>query len=158
MKSQNNHGFTIIELALVIALISTLSTIGIFSYRTFLPSLRLSGSAREISATLQLARVKAISNNKNYKVIFNSGGAYQTYKEISTGNWQAEDSSQTLPVGISFNRGGSDPITFTNDEALFNPTGGLSSASGGVYLKNSRSQAYSVTVVNTTGRVKVQRE
>lgn len=158
MKWINSHGFTLIELALIVALAFILSSFGVFTFKTLIPSLKLSGSAREISATLQVARVKAISNNRNYKVVFNASGTYQTYLENPADTWLADGSARSLAAGISFNRNGSDPITFASDQAIFTPTGGLSGISGGVYLKNSRGQIYAVTVVNTTGRVKVQKE
>ncbi len=127
-KKRSEHGFTVIELLTVIAIMMVITAIATPSFYYWLPTYRLSAGARQIAADLQLARMKAISQNTTYWLHFNNDTQYQLEKVAGT----AESGPFTLPDGIEvtnatpFNtsvfqsRGtasGAQTITLTNEPA-----------------------------------------
>ncbi len=130
IKNQSQSGFTVIELLTVIGIMMIITAIATPSFYYWLPTYRLSSGARQVSADLQLARMKAISQNTSYWLNFISGTQYQLEKVAGT----AESGPFTLPSGIEVNgtpfntsvfqsRGtadtgaGNSTITLTNDDA-----------------------------------------
>ena len=127
MKKQSQSGFTVVELITVIGIMLVITAIATPSFYYWLPTYRLSAGARQVSADLQLARMKAISQNTSYWLNFINGTQYQLEKVADT----AESGPFTLPSGIEvtnvtpFNtsvfqsRGtasGAQTITLTNDD------------------------------------------
>ncbi len=96
MKNQSQSGFTVVELLTVIGIMMIITAIATPSFYYWLPTYRLSAGARQVSADLQLARMKAISQNTNYWLNFISGTQYQLEKVAGT----AESGPFTLPDGI----------------------------------------------------------
>lgn len=87
----------------------------------------------------------------------------------STGGpvWVPEGDPIPLPDTVSFNRDGADPITFSNDQAIFNTNGSVytvgwsdleKNEDQAVYLKNSKGTKYSIKVFPSTGRVLLEKE
>jgi prepilin-type N-terminal cleavage/methylation domain-containing protein len=73
----NRKGFTVIELAVTLAVIGILVKIALPNFLVWLPVLKLSGAARQIATDLQLAREQAIATNASKTVTFNtSAGSY----------------------------------------------------------------------------------
>ncbi len=127
MKNQSQSGFTVVELLTVIGIMMIITAIATPSFYYWLPTYRLSAGARQVSADLQLARMKAISQNTSYWLNFINDRQYQLEKVAGT----AESGPFTLPDGIEvtnatpFNtsvfqsRGtssGAQTITLTNDD------------------------------------------
>ena len=148
-------------------------------------SYRLRSSARNIASDMQLARLKAISENNDFVICFKTGS--NEYTLIDDNDSDGVDSSDCTsatgddtiiktvslkmnveygyssgakgtPYGCSI--GGScsslsSAITFSGEDGNFNPDG---SAEGGyVYIKNDRDETYGVGVTSSTGVVKVWR-
>ena len=65
-------GFTIIEVMIVIAVLGILATVAIPNYMDWLPKSRVNGAARELFTEMQLAKMKAISENNNYVITFDT--------------------------------------------------------------------------------------
>lgn len=60
MKKINNHGFTVVELLVVLAIMMTLMGIVGSQMASWLPNQRLSTSARDLQSAIQLARLECV--------------------------------------------------------------------------------------------------
>src|SRR3990170_2282769 len=68
--SRAASGFTLLELIVAIGIASVVMGIAIPSFLSWMPTLRLSSAARQVATDLQVARMKAISQNVKFKVTF----------------------------------------------------------------------------------------
>jgi len=66
----SQSGFNIIEVMIVVVIISIVGSLAVPSYQTFIRNLALTGTANEITATLQTARTEAIKRSQNVTVCF----------------------------------------------------------------------------------------
>jgi type IV fimbrial biogenesis protein FimT len=69
---RNSAGFTLIEMMATISVAGILMAIAIPRFFSVLPGLRLNDAARQVATDLQLARMRAISQNNANAVIFNT--------------------------------------------------------------------------------------
>ena len=131
-------GFTVMELMVVTAIAAVVMGIAIPSFLTWLPTLRLSSAARQVATDLQVARMKAISQNASNTVTFASG----TY-------------TFTLSPTDSRNVGQLYPgITVTSpSNPTFSPRG---TATAAVTITLSNGSATTLVCVKTVGRVNIQ--
>jgi len=93
------RGFTVIELLTVVAIMLVITAIATPSFYYWLPTYRLSAGARQVAADLQLARMKAISQNTNYQLNFTSATTYTLEKD--NGGFITESGPFELPEGIT---------------------------------------------------------
>ena len=168
---QGEHGFTLAELMVGLAIVAILGVIASPALGGLLTTFQASNTPRQVAATLHAARLKAISRHTNYKVTFyqaesdqccpsrpdqspRCAGSYQLYR-YSAGVWVCDGKAVRLPSTVKFRD--SDPTTFTNDEVVFTTTGVLTSIMPGtVYLTGrTNQQQYRITVLGLTGRIKV---
>ena len=75
MRTRSDQGFTIMELVVVMTLALIIMGIALPNLLSWLPTYRLSAGARQVASDLQLARMKAISQNAKFRLIFN-GNVY----------------------------------------------------------------------------------
>lgn len=146
------------ELLIVIAIIGILAMIATPNIIGQLPNYRIKSASRDIASQLQLARMKAISRSCQYRIDFDLAGSYTLMRNDLVAGWVQEGSTINLPDTVEFNRDGSDPITFTNDQVIFKTNGSIDGISGAVYLKNSKGKRYRITVLASTGRVMLYNE
>jgi len=73
---ENEDGFTLVELLIIIGIISILTTIGIMSSRESMIEFRLNGAARQLYSDMQYARLNAVKGGKEWLVDFNADGSY----------------------------------------------------------------------------------
>ena len=67
-------GFTLIELIIIIAILSILAGIAVPNFLAWLPKSRLNGAARQVMGDLMAARMKAVSQNNEFKIFFLANG------------------------------------------------------------------------------------
>lgn len=168
---QNEKGLTIIELVVVMGILGIMVLIAIPNIGRWLPRYRLRSAARDVASNMQLARLGAIKDNREWALLFDANG--QSYQIISNkgadGNWGTPDDIEERVVNLSdypnvrfgdsgygpVAGGGSvdDGVTFVADRAEFNP-GGTATA-GTVYLQNNRNGAMAIRVDSSTGIIRV---
>ena len=68
-KINSRHGISSLELAVVLALIAIMATFTIPFLGSWLRHYRVVGAVRELASSLQEARIKAVSNNKEWRVV-----------------------------------------------------------------------------------------
>ncbi len=103
--TRSERGFTVVELLTVIAIMLVITAIATPTFYYWLPTYRLSAGARQISADLQLARMKAISQNTSYRLRFTDNNTYEMQK--NDGGWAVAPGhgSVDLPEGITVTTG-----------------------------------------------------
>ncbi|MBN1905985.1 MAG: GspH/FimT family pseudopilin [Deltaproteobacteria bacterium] len=154
--NRKNHGFTLLETMIVIAIIGILSGIAIPAYINWVPNNRLKGAAQDIYSDLQLAKMQAVSSNSDKTVAFDEGGKKYTRADLTVVSFE-ETYSGSVWYGIGNATkdvdGGSyggDAVTYSgpNDEVTFNSRGMTvntgNGGSGFVYLTNKYGTAYAV--------------
>ncbi len=70
----NQKGFSLIELIVVITIIAIAVGIIIPVYSSMKPTIRINGAARQIMGDLMWAKMRAVSENNDYVIIFGSTG------------------------------------------------------------------------------------
>lgn len=102
--NQAVSGFTVLELMVAIGIAMVVLAIAVPSFITWLPTLRLSSAARQVATDLQVARMKAISQNTKYRMNFVTTTSYRIEKYDGT-VFNAESGPFALPDGITTTAG-----------------------------------------------------
>ena len=139
-ETMNKKGFTLLELIFCIAILGILMAIGIPGYMDYLPRYRANGAIRRLFTELQYAKMKAIADNNDYVVTFDTASnRYNIYNDADNDGAELAELVKTVDIdegfpGISFgyvagnNWNGDDiddSITFsgTPPKVTFSPTG-----------------------------------
>ncbi len=69
---RNEAGFTLAEMLIVIAVGGILTAIAIPAFMSWAPKYRVNGAARQVFSEMMAARAKAISENNNYVITFDT--------------------------------------------------------------------------------------
>lgn len=150
-----HNGFTIIEAAIIIALI------GAFSYVLMLawPNTTISVKARaqQVQADIRYAQNLAMTKNERHRVTFIDNRHYQI--EDSNGNVvnyrTGGSSSFSLPSNIQFNPVPSSPIIFNNQGRPYIGSSTPLSSSYTITLESDNNKTANVTVIPETGSTSV---
>lgn len=124
-KIQNNRGFTLLEVVVVLAIVAILAGVGTFSVVNYRPAYRLREAARELASTIQNARFEAIQRNASCAVSYNvPGTSYLSFVDNNQ-NFQFDAGDVQLTAVqlanyeyVSYVAGG---LTFPNN-GVGNPT------------------------------------
>ena len=142
-------GVTLIELAVVIAIIAIMGVFMAPAIGEWLDNYRIRQASRDIVSHLQLAKIRAISRSREYRVCFDLAQDIY-YLEKNDGVWQQEGEEFHVPRGVDIDSAvglGSFP------KVEFNPNGTCSS--GHIMIDNENGKQYKV-VVHYTGRIKLK--
>jgi type IV fimbrial biogenesis protein FimT len=150
---RNNSGFTIIELAVVIAIVGIMAGIAVPNFVGWLPKYRLSSSADDIQALVQNARLRAVKENAHVAVLLdpdNDGldGDYMAFVDENS-DWN-KDAGEALVMqgevssGIRITGTG-----YASNRFSFNSRGLCIEGSGSVTLRNSKGKTKTVNIEMT---------
>lgn len=148
------RGFTLTELMVVVAIMGSLAAVATPSVSRWLTSIRLESATRDIASTLQLARVKAITQNTSIRIHFDTTAhTYQMQQRHAAAptTWNNVDKAKTLPVGIRFVSVTGNPVTFQSGRGSTLP-----GSNSTITLHNTQGKTHAV-VVAQTGRVLVRK-
>lgn len=148
-KKGQTPGFTVLELIVALSIAFIVMGIALPAFLSWLPTLRLSSAARQVAADLQVARMKAISQNTKYRVTFVGaipGATSYKVEKDNSGSFVAESGPFSLPDGIT--------VSAVSATSEFQPRGTANAASQ-ITLQNSSNETKTVEVV-VVGRVKIQ--
>jgi Tfp pilus assembly protein FimT len=157
-KSQ--PGFTIVELLVIVSLLGVLGSLAFLQLEPLLAQVRLKSGARQIVSDLQVARMKAIAQNRRFRVTFRpSEGDYVIEREDGV-SWrrlilhghtteEVDNASISLPPGVAIsavNSGG---------DVIFVPRGHVD---GGISitLSSHAGAGERRVIVNLAGRVRIE--
>jgi len=148
MSINKNSGFTAFEVAVTLAIIAVLAAISMPSFLKWLQGHRLRGAAINLSADLEMAKIRAMREGSFVSVQLLAGG-YTLFIDDGSGGGVAGDMVQNgaerviqvrqLPAGVSVPLG---ELTLANNRMRFNSRG----------LAPDIVAAERIPLVNTTGR------
>lgn len=124
------------ELLVGVVVASVLMAVAVPDFLSWLPTLRLSSAARQVATDLQVARMRAISQNTSYTVTF-SGSTYSY-------SGDSRDVSALYP-GITIQSASANPVFSSR---------GTASTTATITLTNGSAQKQ--VIINAVGRVNVQ--
>jgi prepilin-type N-terminal cleavage/methylation domain-containing protein len=140
----NKKGVTLIELIVVFVIIAIGAVLMVPNLRPWMANYRLRSATRDITSTLRVAQMRAVSNNLNYEVLFD--GIAKTYilkVQNTLGVWVDDGVIQTLPTGILIVPPANNPLTFSPN----------SSSNGGTIQLTNTKNTKKITVLPSTGRI-----
>jgi prepilin-type N-terminal cleavage/methylation domain-containing protein len=157
--SGRNRGFTLIEMAIVCVLIGILAAMAVPLFTRTIPRIKCRAEARNILNTIRVARSRAIGENIQYGVYFDSNAKlYELFKDKvnpSLMTFEAGDSVVGAPINVDPNvvyNG----IAFANNCIIMLPTG-AASQSGSVGVNTTSGDApFTISVLAATGKSKLQ--
>jgi type II secretory pathway pseudopilin PulG len=147
---KRKQGLTIIELVVVMCILAVMVLISIPNIGRWLPRYRLRGAIRDVASAMQLARLGAIKENRQWAIQFDinaktytilrddgADGAWGTGDEIGYKGdgspWDQSTRRLTDYPTVKFGDNGygswyagvgvGDGVTFANDRVEFNPDG-----------------------------------
>ncbi len=142
----SDRGFTVIELMVVLGVALIVMGVALPNMISWLPNYRLSSGARQVAGDLQLARMKAISQNTKYRLNFGVLPSTSYTFEKDDGGFATESGPFSLPKGIT--------VTVVSATSEFQARGTVNAASG-ITLQNINSLTKQVQI-NIVGRVAIQ--
>ena len=155
----NHHGFTLLEMMIVVVLVGILAAMAVPSFVRTFPRLKARAEARNMLNLVRTARSRAISENSQYGVYFNTARRqYVIFKDTvspSTATYNAGDSLLTNPVNIDPNVVYS-TCTFANSCVVFLASGAAAQSGTVTVNTTDGSRAYSLSVLAATGKSKLQ--
>jgi type IV fimbrial biogenesis protein FimT len=148
MSKDNNSGFTAFEVAVTLAVVAVLASISMPSFLKWLQGHRLRGAAINLTADLEMAKIRAMREG-SFVAVQLAAGAYTIFIDNGSGGGVAGDMIQNgteraiqtrqLPAGVSVALG---ELTLVNNRIRFNSRG----------LAPDIVAAELIPLVNSTGR------
>jgi len=139
-KMSKNSGFTLLELAVVIAIIGILSGIAIPNFIDWLPKYRLKNAAMDMRANFNATRLNAVKTNGSWAVIFDT--ANNSYHICSD---NGANSAWDGPIG-------DDTVEKTVNLSEYNAGVRFTSVAGGPLVFGNRGMTNVVTVNVTNNK------
>lgn len=139
LGTRKQAGFTLMEMIVAIAVSMIVLAVGTPSFLSWMPTIRLTSAARQVATDLQVARIKAISQNTNNTVTFNTTTGTYTFTLGS----DSRDIGQLYP-GITI-ASAANPV--------FSPRG---TASAGAQISLNNGSVLKYVCVKAVGRVNIQ--
>lgn len=152
MKILEKNGFTLTELAIVVAVAGIVSAIAAPSFLNYMAERRLSGAARMVMSDLMAARAKAVSINQKVKVAYVSDHAYGIWNDADGNGTVADSEGDDLAKDIHPDyyditlSASANPVFSPRGTALLGTT---------VTLTSARTGTSKCVMAGLTGRVRI---
>lgn len=158
-KDKRHHGFTMLEMMIVVVLVGILATMAVPTFVRTIPRLKARAEARNALNLMRTARSRAISENRQYGVYFNiNGRTYVLFKDTvspSSATYNVGDSLMSNPISVDPNVVYTS-CTLTGNCVVFLASGAASQSGTLTLNTTDGSRAYSISVLAATGKTKLQ--
>ncbi len=162
----NTHGFTIIELIMVIVIIGILVSVAIPRFDSF-HAVKFSGALKKMVSDIRYVQSLAISRHETCRIVFNSAG--NTYSVYLADNSLAVDPFTRGSLQVNFNTspqyngvdivsadfGGVNTLRFTW-EGVPQDAGGVNLSTDGSVGFSYQGNTATVYVTPNTGKVRIE--
>lgn len=167
----NQKGVTLIELIIVVVIMGLMFILAIPTFTSTSAS-KVKSAVRDIATELQMARMKAIYRNVEFRVLFSPGSPFgykleKGNKASGSDTWTNDHAAvpgyNPSPACAALNTNGFFCIegvtvaitgSFSNNAAQFNPNG--TSSSGNVTISKENALTKKVTLAPSTGKVTIE--
>jgi prepilin-type N-terminal cleavage/methylation domain-containing protein len=163
--ARRQAGYSLIELTVVLALLGLVVMVGMPAMQDWLERYRVRTAAQTLAADLQLQRMRAVSRNRRFTIVFDAANANYTLWEgdpVNGLNVQLVPTAVRLPFGVSFTDPIDDPIELTwngtADVAVFHADGSVNgrlAQEDEITMTNAIGDSFRVVMNQVTGRVTV---
>ena len=154
LKIGTQKGFSLIEMIVAVAIIGILTGIAIPVYIGMKPSIRLSGAIRQIMGDLMWARMQAISQNNQFRIIYYNNYQYKILDDDNNdGAITTGESVITKDIHEEYY-----DVTYSSSNLnglIFHPRGNASNLTT-ITLTNSSGTKPKKLVIAITGRVQIE--
>ena len=157
------RGFTLVEMMIVVGLIAFGLAIGVPVYNTTVkPTADLNGAARQLFSDIQLARLRAVSENVYHGLDFSAGPMHIVFKDNNSDSQRnaGDQDIKTISLANDYasvqfdtSKADGDGISFGNNAFSMTPRG-LPTNGGSVFLVSTKGAGRQV-IVNTMGGVRI---
>lgn len=157
-KQKTCSGFTLLELMIVLAIIAVAATVGGLAAGSTMPDVRLNTAALGLKSEMNLARLRAVRENRSVLMVFHPGHASYDIRVDDNGNGKPDEDETPIrkigmPEGIDFSYVS---FGFRRKWAKFDSRGLAAGSAGRAVLRNRNSKQQDV-VVALSGRIKIVR-
>jgi prepilin-type N-terminal cleavage/methylation domain-containing protein len=147
-------GFSMVELLVVMGVITIMLAAGVPAMNKHTGTAKLRQAVEEVSGSMKLARQRAVATSGNVVIQFEPGnGRFYMFDDLNEDGLRDEDETMAgpycVPHGVDLAS-----VGFTDEQVTFGPRG-AASESESVVLRNSASNAQTVSVTAATGLVYV---
>jgi len=167
MKRVHQHGLTLLEVMIVVAIIAIMLAVAVPSFSDFILTQRAKGSAEGLTAALQNAKAEAVKTNQTISIVFNPATTNTDHADWCYGMTEAGDTTCDCSASPSDCAVGSvvDGDTYkdvvlnfnASDKRSFEPVrGGANGTQGTVTFEAGNNKDLGVRL-STIGRISVCR-
>ncbi|GAW94135.1 prepilin-type N-terminal cleavage/methylation domain-containing protein [Calderihabitans maritimus] len=141
------RGFTLVEMAIALVLIGTLTALAFPSLQRSVDRFRLWTAARELAGNIRYLQQEAVNGKSTtIHMTFDTVNHYYVIVENA-----AEKKKIFLPPGFTFGS-----VTFSDNTLRFTIDGAPSGGGGYAEIVSPRGDRYQVVVAGATGRVQIK--
>ncbi|SMC47532.1 type IV fimbrial biogenesis protein FimT [Desulfocicer vacuolatum DSM 3385] len=163
-QRKKNTGFTLLELMITVGIAGVVIGTAVPNIIDWLPDYHLKKAARNLYSDMQLAKINAMKQSKDWAIVFDTGAKkyFVCSEKGADGSWAISGNTieKEVPLpdngGVQYGHGAAskdatqdggqsfsdDDVTFNNNYATFNAMG--AGLSGYVYLENNKKTTYAI--------------
>ena len=149
-RCNKESGFTLIELIIIIAILAIFAGIAVPNFLSYMPKHRLNGAARQVMGDLMAARMKAVSQNNEFKIFFLANGHEYMILDDDDNDGTADGGEWTETKDIQ--NGYQDVTIGSNNDPIFSPRGTATNLPTITLTNPSGSKIITISIA---GRVKI---